>query len=115
MEELTPDLIGSVAGIVLSLAFSYVPGLKQRYEALTGEWKRVIMAALLFLVAVAIFGLGCADILAGTCSRDGAMQVLRVFIAALVANQGTYLLAGSRERNWHVYTTDDMDELTDTP
>jgi len=108
----TPEFLASVAGIALSLIFSYIPGVKDWYNSLTGEWKRVVMAVLLLVVALALFGLGCAGIVHGiSCDQSGIIRLVSVFIMALVANQSTYMLAGSRSRDWHVYTITDADDL----
>jgi len=98
--QITPEFLAMVAGVVLSLAFSYIPGLKSLYDPLSGVWKRVVMAGLLLVVALVLFGLGCAGILGGvSCDKSGVIQLISVFIAALMANQSTYLLAGS-QRDW---------------
>ena len=49
MVSVTPEFLAAVAGVVLSLAFSYVPGLRDWYEALAGEFKRLIMAGVLLV------------------------------------------------------------------
>ena len=91
---MTATELGSIAGIVLSLAFSYVPGLKGTYDKLSGDYKRLVMAALLLVTAGAVLGLSCAGMLANVeCTQAGALGLLKVFIAALIANQGTYLLS----------------------
>ena len=92
--SLTPDFLAPVAGAVLSLAFAYIPGLKRLYDPLSGEWKRVIMALLLLIVAAATYGLGCAGIIQGIdCSQNGLIQLVQVFVLAMMANQSTYSLA----------------------
>jgi hypothetical protein len=91
---MTPELLASIAAIVLSLFFSYVPGLNTWYAALTGVWKRVGMAVLMLFTAGAIFGLSCAQVLTYvTCDQAGALGLIKIFVAALVANQATFLIA----------------------
>lgn len=91
---LTPELLSEIAGVLLSLAFGYVPGLQQWYGALEGIYKRLIMLGLLLLVAAAAYGLACAGVLQGVvCSEEGLLRLVKVFIAAAIANQATYLLA----------------------
>lgn len=93
---MTADKLAYLAGVVLSLAFSYIPGLKERYDVLDGQYKRLVMAGLLLLVAAATFGLSCAGILEDvTCSEQGLIGLAWLFIDALIANQATYLLAGT--------------------
>ena len=53
------ELIVSIAGVVLSLLFSYIPGLRTWFAALVAETKQLIMLGLLILVTAAIYALGC--------------------------------------------------------
>jgi len=94
---MTSDLLSSVAGIILSLAFSYLPGVSDWFSGLDGVHKRLIMAGLLLVVAVGAFGLGCANVL-GTveCSRDGALGLASAYISALIANQSAYQITKRR-------------------
>jgi hypothetical protein len=88
----TPEGIAAIAGVVLSLAFSYIPGLNTRFAALAPEAKRGIMAGLLVLTAAVIYGLGCLDILSIgiACTQTGVIQIVWILISALVTNQTTY-------------------------
>lgn len=91
---MTAETLGLLAGAVLSLAFSYAPGLNTRFAALPPETKRLIMAGLLLVVSGYAFLEACTGIaLLGvvvTCDQVGAVGLVRVYILALVANQGTY-------------------------
>ncbi|MHC1730456.1 MAG: hypothetical protein AB9888_00260 [Bacteroidales bacterium] len=90
---MTAELLGSISGIVLSLLFSYIPGLSDWYARLTGEKKRLIMAGLLLITALVVFGLSCANLFdLVACSQDGVMGLLKIFITALIANQSAYLI-----------------------
>ena len=94
---MTSDLLSSVAGIILSLAFSYLPGVSDWFSGLDGVHKRLIMAGLLLVVAVGAFGLGCANILNTVeCSRDGALGLASAYISALIANQSAYQITKRR-------------------
>jgi hypothetical protein len=91
---MTPELISSIAGILLSLMFSYIPGVNAWYENLEGTYKRLIMLGLLFMVAAGIFGLGCANLISDVaCTKEDALRMLQVFITALIANQTTFLVS----------------------
>lgn len=95
--------LAGVAGLVLSLAFAYVPRLSDWYDGKDSQTKALIMAALLLVVAAASYGLSCTgDFAFFECTRVGAWVAVQVFIAALVANQGTYLLM----RNIHAQPYD---------
>jgi uncharacterized protein YacL len=88
------DQLSAVAGIVLSLAFSYLPGVSDWFARLDSTVKRLIMAALLAVVAGAVYGLSCADVLTTiTCNKPGALGLLNALIAALIANQATFTLS----------------------
>ncbi len=94
---MTSELLTSLAGSLLSLAFSYLPGLKEAYNRLTAVQKRLVMLTLLGLTAAALYGLSCAGFapqwgLPATCGEAGALFYLKLFFDALAANQATYLL-----------------------
>lgn len=85
--------LGAISGIVLSLLFSYVPGLNAWFAALEKQRKQLIMGLLLVAVALGAFALSCAGVNGSfICTKDGAIQAGQVLIAALVANQSIYLI-----------------------
>ena len=91
---MTADELSAIAGCVLSLAFSYIPGVKGWFDNLQPDQKRGIVALSLVVVALAIFGLSCGGIVATvTCDQPGALGLVEMLIAALVANQATFLLS----------------------
>ena len=96
---MTPTLLSSLAGIALSLIFSYIPGISPRYEALTATYKRLVMLFLLAVVSTAAFGFAClgwlpffGDQISVACTQQGGVELLTAFVLALVANQSTYLI-----------------------
>lgn len=97
---MSSDKLSALAGVVLSLAFSYIPGLKTWFGGLSSTGKRLVMLAALLIVAGGSFGLSCAGVLDGAlatpavlCEQRGAMEIAWAFVAALVANQATYQLS----------------------
>ncbi len=95
------ELILAIAGIILSLVFSYVPGAKDWFDKLDGTKKRLVMLVLLAMAAGGMFGLACAGLgielgLVVTCDRAGAIQMVMAFILAVTANQATYLISPKR-------------------
>ena len=90
--ELTSEILAGIAGAILSLAFSYVPGLNTKFAALPEESKQAIMAGMLLLTAGLIFGLSCASILAIgiACTQGGIYQVVWLWIMAITANQSVH-------------------------
>jgi hypothetical protein len=94
---MSAELLASLAGSVLSLIFSYVPGLKSKYDALSTDYKRLVMGGALVVVAAATYGVSCAGYGAQlgvtiACDADGAVGLVRIVVAALVANQATFTL-----------------------
>lgn len=94
---MTAESLALYAGIVLSLIFSYVPGLDGKFAALDATIKRLIMLGLLLLVALAVVGIACsgfgADLgIAVTCDKPGFVGVLQAFVLAVIANQAAYLV-----------------------
>ncbi len=92
------DLIAAIAGVLLSLIFSYVPGAKRWFARLDGQRKRLVMLGLLALVSLGSMGLACSgggrDFgLALTCDRPGVVQIVTAFMSAVVANQTTYTIS----------------------
>lgn len=88
------NLIASVAGVLLSLGFGYVPGLKERFEALPGTRKALVMAGFLLAAAVGLYLLSCyGPYKYATCDEAGLWALAELFIAALIANQATYQIA----------------------
>jgi len=84
-----------LSGVVLSLLFSYIPGLNTWFAALESSVKRLWMLALLLLVGLSVVGIACAGFgadlgIAVTCDKTGFLGVLKAFVAAMIANQATY-------------------------
>jgi hypothetical protein len=89
---LTAATISAVAGIVLSLAFSYVPGLSHWFDAQTGTTKRLVVLASLVVVTAGALAIGCTGILPSStvCTTATITDAIAAFIAALVASQSAY-------------------------
>ena len=96
---MTPEIITTGAGIIFSLVFSYVPRLNTWYASKDETAKKLIMLALLALVAGGAFGLACLAVLGDlfgvslTCDKAGGLVLIRSFILAVIANQATYLIS----------------------
>lgn len=94
---MTDVILAGAAGVLLSLIFAYVPGLRPWYAGLDGDTKRLVMLGALVVVALAVYGLSCAgwDALIGvsvTCDQAGAVALGRAFVMALIANQAAFPL-----------------------
>ena len=95
---MSPELLAAVSGIILSLAFSYIPGLNKKFAALQSDYKRLIMLGALFVVAAGALGLGCIGRYnLYSCDVDGAWKALETFIMAAIANQSAYALTPKGE------------------
>lgn len=99
--EVDQDFLAYTAGVILSLAVAYVPGLADWYKGLDPTWKRIIMVILLALVSVGVGALACspwttkvfAQYVKFKCDEENLAQLAVVFFKAMVANQATFLLA----------------------
>jgi len=94
----TAEFVSSLAGVLLSLVFSYVPGAKQWYGALDGPRKRLVMLGFLALATALVLAVVCSGFghdfgLVLACDRSGFVAAVKAFGAAAVANQTTYLLS----------------------
>jgi hypothetical protein len=98
---MTPDLLSSLAAVILSLMASYLPGFSPWFDALTPNYKRLIMLALLVLIAAASYGLSCYGLgeelgIPLTCDAPGLIGLIRALLAAVIANQATFLISPRR-------------------
>lgn len=92
---MTGEEIAVIAGIVLSLAFSYIPKANTWFAGLESTYKRLIMLGLLVLVTAVIYGFACLEWfgVAATCDAAGAEALVKALIAAIIANQAAYLIS----------------------
>ena len=91
---MTAEELSAIVGVVLSLLFSYTPGVNKWYEALAREYKQLLMGVLLIVVAWGDFGLSCGGVVnVFVCDKTGALGLVKVLLAALIANQATYLIS----------------------
>jgi hypothetical protein len=110
---LTPELLSSIAGVLLSLLASYLPGFSTWFDRLSATHKRLLMLGVLAAVTAAIVGLTCAGLgqplglpaiglpaiglpatsLPAACDQGSVTLALQSFILALVANQSAYLIS----------------------
>lgn len=103
---MSAELIASVAGVLLSLAFGYAPGVKGKFGALGKEQKALVMLAALFAVTAGAFGLACVGWFSVpvTCDQTGVEALVKYFIQAAITNQATFLVAVKPFRQ-RIFTT----------
>ena len=88
---MTPEQLVVLLGAVLSLVFAYFPWVKDWFEGLDSVWKPLLNAGLLLVLALALVGLGCLNVVDYfECSTAGVIEALIVWLFAVVANQATY-------------------------
>jgi hypothetical protein len=93
---MTETTLASLAGIVLSVAFSYIPGLRDKFAQLSADYKRLVMLGSLLAVVLGVFGLSCVGYYPQiTCDAAGAKTLIELFVAALIANQAAYMITPS--------------------
>jgi hypothetical protein len=93
---MTGTSLAAIAGIILSLLFSYTPGLKTWYSTKDSQTQSLIMLVLLLLTAAGVYGLSCSGMWSFVaCDKAGIKALIEAFIAALVSNQATYVLTPS--------------------
>jgi hypothetical protein len=91
---MTAQELSLVAGILLSLFFTYIPKANTWFAGLGKEVKQLFMLGLLALAALGSFGLACAGVIAlVTCDKAGAIELATAFILAVVANQSTHRIS----------------------
>ena len=90
--------LSAISGVLLSLAFMYIPGLAPKFDALEPTYKRLIMLGLLVVVAASIYGLSCAGIgeawgINISCDQSGLEALVANFVLAMIANQSIYQIS----------------------
>jgi len=97
MENPLVVLIVAITGVLISLLFTFLPGLKTWYENQHG-YKALIMVGLMLLVSIVYFLLGCWPLIAArlsiivACTANGAIDMGLAFVVAILSNQSTYVL-----------------------
>lgn len=95
---MTANTLVLIAGALLSLAFSYIPGLAPKFDALEPTVKRLIMLGLLVVVAGVSYGLACLGWGAAwginiVCDQAGLQSLVAQLIVAIIANQAIYQIS----------------------
>jgi len=95
---MTAETLSMIVGVILSLIFSYVPGLSSKFASLSPEYKRLILLGLLVLVSLGILGVACAGSsevfgLTITCDEAGIVDLIKILMLAIIANQGVYAIS----------------------
>lgn len=95
---MSAELLAAIAGILLSVGFEYIPGLRERYNALDDTRQRLVMLVLLVLAAVGAFALSCTGWWSFvSCNQAGAVGLINTLIVAITTNQTTFLILPKRK------------------
>jgi len=88
----TPDILSAAGGILLSLVFSYAPGVRPWFAALEPQQKALVNLGSVVAVAVGAFALGCFGIIEGVvqCKVAGARELASAVLSVAIANMTTY-------------------------
>ncbi len=95
---MTSTILAGLGGLVLSLLFSYLPGLQPWYSKLPSQTQSLIMLGCVLVVALIAFGLSCAKLEeAVTCSTEGLYGLLKLVAAAAISNVTTYVFSPQKK------------------
>jgi len=86
------DLIIMFTGAVISAGFTYIPKLNVWFASFDAETKQLSMLVMMTLVTIAIFTLGCFEVIQiekFTCDRNTGWYFIYTLFLATFSNQGT--------------------------
>ena len=88
---MSSEVVLTIAGVILSLLFEYVPGLNAWYNNLEDNPQRAVMLGAIFVTVAGALGLSCvgwAEMFA--CDAAGVQEAVYAFFLALIANQSAH-------------------------
>lgn len=91
MQQLTPELTAAIVAGVISLLFTYIPTLREKFAAQSEDAKKTIMGAITIVAAVAVYVLACVPALGFpyvACPTGGFWELIGTILIALGVNQG---------------------------
>jgi hypothetical protein len=93
------NAVAALAGMALSLAFRFIPGLRTWFEGLSSEGKSGVMAIMIVLAGVGTALWQCStpagDVTFQQCLSLGWRQYAGAIFSALVTNQATHQITPS--------------------
>ena len=100
---MSAESLSLVAGTVLSLAFSYIPGARNWFEGFQPEIKRLIMLVLLVVSTGIVYWLSCSGWafdwgISLNCDQSGLLGLIEQLVIAIIANQSTYAISPRKTR-----------------
>lgn len=98
MEELHVQ-IATIAGIIITLALAYLPGVKTKWEALDGTRKRLALGILYAAVSIGLYVPSCfGGPQLVECSTDSIWGVVLAFLMALISSQSMYAVLPAQDK-----------------
>lgn len=94
--DFNPQLLVAIVGTVLSVVFAKFPIVSTWYAALKSELKSLIMVGLLLLVSSVVYVLAANGVLQTT-EPITIWLAVKIFVAAVVANQAIYSIVPESE------------------
>lgn len=93
MVEVTPEVLASVAGSLISILLFLLPMVSRKFYELADEWKQAINGGTVVLVSVVIMVLGCNSIIVINfeCTSAGLIDYVQVVLTAVMANAATFV------------------------
>jgi hypothetical protein len=94
---MTQDILSSFVGILLSLAFSYIPGFSDWYYTLDKKWRGLVFFLSCLLVASGIFLFSCTNWFTPVvpCTQQGLEDLIKMLLLAWLTGTATYLASPS--------------------
>ena len=95
---MSAESLSLIAGTLLSLVFSYIPGAKDWFMRFDPTVKRLIMLGLIIISAGVLFGIACLGWGTGlgfslSCDQSGFLGLLQQILIAIIANQSIYAIS----------------------
>lgn len=93
---LTPEWLAIAAGAVISLLFSYIPGLNVWYAGKSEQFKKLFMLGVLVVVTGVLIAAMCLNIITiqgAVCEKASLMTFLFSLALAVMSNQSVFGLS----------------------
>lgn len=88
---MTAQGLVAIASVLLSVLFTYVPGMNEWYAGMQKTHKQLLMGGLLVLTTGFIMLSSCMEWWTWVeCDKQGVLDMLATLALAIAANQGTH-------------------------
>lgn len=92
--DITPEFLSYLLAGLIAILFDWFPGLAAWFDDISELKKKQVMAGLLLIVVLIIYGGICGQIFTTTytCDKAGFASLFEVFLIAVGINQGIHAL-----------------------